>query len=138
MSTVKHTIEPNRHLNPLPPTPHKKSPDLHDSEKSPLKVQGGSGPPASYGPGCGCGNDFGVSVNRSSSECRLAATASQYRSCLPEVQGTADVFARQLSLPVELRVGCVGEPRRRSIESRLGNVYQLLSYHFYHQLQKIN
>ena len=42
---------------PPPPTPypHKKSPDLHDSEKSPLKVQGGGGPdprtpPASYGP----------------------------------------------------------------------------------------
>ena len=45
MSTVKHTIELNCYLPPLPPTPHKKSPDLHDSEKSPLKVQGGSGPP---------------------------------------------------------------------------------------------
>ena len=48
MSTVKHTIEPNRHLNPPPPPttpyPHNKSPDLHDSEKSPLKVQGGPDP----------------------------------------------------------------------------------------------
>ena len=53
MSTVKHTIEPNRHLNPPTPYPHKESPDLHDSEKSPLKVQGGPDPrtpPASYGP----------------------------------------------------------------------------------------
>ena len=56
MSTVKHTIEPHRHLNPPTPYPPQKVSGFTRFRKVTLKSSGGvrtpgpPPPPASYGP----------------------------------------------------------------------------------------